>query len=90
MGREMAFLTVKDKKSDFPTRMSHRLINPSQPQTSQVSQFILSRINKDLRVKIGLRQWKSADDTLKWFSKVKSTRSTKFNKFDIDKFVSFQ
>ena len=51
MGREMAFLTVKDHKSDFPARISYRLINPSKPQMGKVSQVILSRINKELRVK---------------------------------------
>ena len=57
MGREVAFLTVKDHKPDFPNRVHYRLINPAKPQMGKLSKIILARINKDIIQNNEICQW---------------------------------
>ena len=49
--RRDSFITLKDHKPNFPNNPTRRLINPTKPELAIVSQHILEKINKALRIK---------------------------------------
>ena len=60
--REQAFLTIKDHKSDFPTKVNFRLTNPMKNPTGRVSKKNLARINFEIRNKTEFNQWRSTKE----------------------------
>ena len=81
-----AFLTVKDHKEDWPTKISCRLINPTKSNIGIISKKILDRINQDLRSTLEVHQWRSSKEVLRWFSGLERKRNLRFLKFDVDQF----
>ena len=49
MGKEECFITIKDHKEDFPSRIIYRLINPAKCEMGRISKEGLQRINSDIR-----------------------------------------
>ena len=80
------FLTLKDHKRSFPSKLECRLINPAKHSVGRVSKVILEQINTEVRDKSGLLQWRSTDQVLDWFNKVKNSRGLRFFKFDVVQF----
>ena len=54
MGRQEAYITLKDHKPDFPARVSCRLINPCKTEMGKISKTILQRIVSEVRTKTNL------------------------------------
>ena len=88
MALETAFITIKDHKPNFPERLSFRLINPAKSQVGKISKIILERLNKEIREKLCLNQWKSSNETLDWYKNVclNNTNGLKFIQCDIANF----
>ena len=84
--KEASFLKLKDHKPDFPGRLSFRLLNPMKNPMGKVSKTILERINCDLRNRLGLQQWQSTSDSLRWFDEIQDKDKKKFFQFDIENF----
>ena len=84
--KEMAFLTIKDHKSDFPGKVSYRLINPMKNPMGKVSKVLLQRINNEVRKSKRLTQWQSTQGAIKWFDNLKNKKDLTFFQFDIEKF----
>ena len=84
--KEMASLTIKDHKPEFPGKVSYRLINPMKNPMGKVSKVILQRINREVREKTGLNQWQSTQDSLKWFESLENKSDMTFFQFDIEQF----
>jgi hypothetical protein len=80
MALKSCFLTVKDHKPDWPAKVTCRLINPTKSNIGNISKNILDRINRDLRNKLGINQWRSTKDVLRWFSTLENKRTLKFLK----------
>ena len=51
IGRQEAYITIKDHKDQFPGRVDCRLINPSKSEMGKVSKQILERIVKEVKGK---------------------------------------
>jgi hypothetical protein len=81
-----SFLTVKDHKPTFPSKPSFRLINPSKSNMGRISKQILERVNRNLKDKLMVNQWRSTGEVLEWFSSLDSKEELKFIQFDIESF----
>ena len=82
---QCAFLTIKDHKCNFgPGSVSCRLINPAKTDIGRIAKHLLQRINEEVRTGTNLNQWRSTQDTLKWFKGLRIGRTTTFIKFDIE------
>ena len=51
---------------------THRLINPAKSNIGRISKNILENINRQIRLKYNLNQWRSTDQALEWFSNIDS------------------
>ena len=77
------FITIKDHKSDFPSKVNVRVIAPSKSDVGRVSKHILQGIVQELNVKLKFHQWRDPQEVTKWFKEIKCKRSASFLKFDI-------
>ena len=78
-----AYITIKDHKDNFPNNVKCRLINPAKSNVGKISQQLLQKINSEIRVKLGLQQWRSTTDTLNWFKNLRNKTRLKFLQLDI-------
>ena len=81
-----AFITLKDHKPEFMSRLPCRLINPAKSNLGKVSKVILENMVRQIRTKTGSNQWKNSQDVIEWFSDLKDKKSLVFFKFDINSF----
>ena len=51
-----AYITVKDRKEDFPHKLSFRLTNPSKSDIGKISKNLLDKINKILILNTNINQ----------------------------------
>ena len=65
-----AYLTVKDHKETFPSRVPCCLINPAKGDVGKVSCRILQNVNAEIRRKTKLEQWRSTSDALQWYKNI--------------------
>ena len=61
-------VTVKDHKEDFINKTQTRLINPTKPNLGRVSKAKLEKLNRQIKGKLKLQQWRNTDVTLAWFN----------------------
>ena len=63
-----------------------KLINPAKNELGRLSKFIIQAINKELRHKFNLNQWKNTEDVIDWFNSVNEKQLRKFAIFNIKDF----
>ena len=85
-GSNQCFITLKDHKENFQNNPQTRLINPAKNEVGRLSKVILDRINKELKEKLRVNQWKSNKDVIKWFLAIKNKNAHTFTVFDIKDF----
>ena len=83
IAKKNAYITIKDHKDNFPNNVKCRLINPAKSNVGKISQQLLQDINKQIREKLNLQQWRSTTDTLNWFKCLKNKTRLKFIQLDI-------
>ena len=76
------FITLKDHKENFQNNQSVLLINPAKNELGRFSKFIIQALNKELRHKFNLKQWKNTEDVIVWFSSINEKQLCKFVIFD--------
>ena len=81
-----AFITVKDHKINFPTKLQCRLINPAKSNIGRVSKEMLSNIVIHVQSATGSNQWRNTSNVINWFDELEAKPFLTFFKFDI---VSF-
>ena len=81
-----AFITLTDHKENFHSKPSCRLINPAKSELGKIAKFHIDKINKIIRAKTKLRQWRSTKEVIAWFESLKNKQNCKFIKFDIAEF----
>ena len=59
---------------------------PSKSSIGIVIKNILDEITPKIKEKTKLKQWKSTDNVIKWFNKIKNKNCYTFIKFDIEEF----
>ena len=81
-----AYITVKDHKENFPEKVAFRLINPSKSEIGKLSKKLLDGINKELRAKVDVNQWKNTSEVINWFNNIRNKNECSFVCFDIENF----
>ena len=81
-----AYITIKDHKDDFPSKISCRLINPCKSSIGKISKVILDRINTTARNHTNVNQWKDTSTVTDWFKNIPDNKSCHFMVFDIESF----
>ena len=84
--QQECYVTVKDHKEDFPTRVKNRLINPAKSHLGKASKAILDRVNTIIRADSSLRQWRSTQNVVDWFNSIGDKKKNSVVKFDIVEF----
>ena len=81
--RRNSYITIKDHKENFPNTIKCRLINPAKSEIGIVSKHYLENINKNIRLKSQVNQWRNTSSVISWFKNIPSKEQSKFIKFDI-------
>ena len=81
-----AFLTLKDHKENFATKLPCRLLNPAKNEIGVVSKHYLQAINKKVLEHHNLNQWRNSLSVIEWFNNIKDKSKCRFLKFDIAEF----
>lgn len=80
------YLTIKDHKDEFKSKMPCRLINPAKMDMGRVSKSLLDDINSKIRENTNTHQWRNTAAVIDWFIKLENKEHLKFFKFDIQSF----
>ena len=64
------FITLKDHKENFQNNSPVRLINPVKNELGRLSKFTIQAVNKELRHKFNLNQWKNTENIIDWFKSI--------------------
>ena len=67
-----AYIKLKDRKEDFPNKISCRLINPSKSSIKKISKVILDKINQQIQLITKVNQWKDTSSVIEWFNNFES------------------
>ena len=70
MARKDAYITLKDHKETFATKLPCRLINPAKSEMGRVSKSILGRITQNVRGELEISAWKNTSAVVDWFQKI--------------------
>ena len=80
------YVTIKDHKDEFMSKMPCRLINPAKSEMGRVSKILVEDINLKVRDIKKLNQWKNTAAVINWFTKLENKSTLKFFKYDIQSF----
>ena len=78
-----AYVTLKDHKDNFKTKLPCRLINPAKSKIGIVSKIELERLNKELVNKVKCNQWRNTHTVIDWFKSIPNKAKARFIKFYI-------
>ena len=67
-----AYITIKDHKEDFPSKISYRLINPSESRIGKISKVILRKIKNIVQSRTSVNQWKDTPSVIEWFINIRN------------------
>ena len=81
-----AFITLKDHKPNFNTKLPCRLINPCKSELGAISKAILDHVNKEIREKLNVNQWKNTTEVINWFTSIPKKHECHFVQIDIKEF----
>ena len=73
-----AYITLRDHKENFPSKLSCRLINPSKNEIGKISKIVLEKINKKLLKELDFNQWRNTDGVIRWFRNIPNKSECKF------------
>ena len=66
-----AFISIKDHKPSFPSKIDVRLLNSAKAQLGKISKMKLQEMNSAIRNKTRLNQLQSTNDAISWFNSLK-------------------
>ena len=81
-----AFISLKDHKDNFQSKLPCRLINPCKSNIGAISKTILDRVNSEIRKSLNVNQWKNTDEVVNWFSSIHRKSECSFIQMDIKDF----
>ena len=81
--QNQSFITLKHRKENFQNNPKFRLINPAKSEIEIVSKHYIDQINKSIRKKLNVNQWRNTQAVITWFENIKSKSSSSVIKFDI-------
>ena len=68
--RRNSYITIKDHKENFPNTIKCRLINPAKSEIGIISKHYLETINKNIRLKSQVNQWRNTSSVMSWFKNI--------------------
>ena len=83
LAKAQAFVTLKDHKDNFVSKLPCRLINPAKSELGKVSKKILENITGALREGICPNLWKNTSAVVEWFKSIDKKAEHTFIVFDI-------
>ena len=83
---QSAYITLKDHKENFRTKLSFRLINPPKSEIGIVSKIELEKINRAITSQTKCNQWRNTQAVIDWFKSIPNKTKTRFINFDIVEF----
>ena len=86
--QNQSFITLKYHKENFQNNPKCRLINLAKSEIKIVSKHYIDQINKSIKEKLNVNQWRNTQAVITWFKNIKSESSSSFIKFDIVDFYS--
>ena len=81
-----AFITLKDHKDNFKTKLPCRLINPAKSEIGIVAKKYLEPINAAIVRATASNQWRNTATVINWFKEIPNKNNARFIKFDIAEF----
>ena len=81
-----SYLTIKDHKEEFMSKLPCRLINPAKTDLGKVSKYKVDEICSKIRDITKSNQWKSTSEVIQWFTTLENKDTLKFFKYDIQSF----
>ena len=87
IARTPAFLKLKDRRDNFRSNPTCRLINPSKNELGKVSKQLVEKINS-ITEKLQRNQWRSSEAVLKWFNNITDKNNRSFIEFVNKEFYS--
>ena len=87
IARTPAFLKLKDRKDNFRSNPTCRLINPSKNELGKVSKQLVEKINS-ITEKLQRNQWRNSEAVLKWFNNITDKNNRSFIEFVNKEFYS--
>ena len=87
LARSPTFITLKEHKENFNSKLPCRLINPSSKSNlGKVSKQKLEKINRIMLQHLNVNQWKNSTSLIKWFTVLENKTDCIFIKFDVREF----
>ena len=83
MAKRQAYITLKDHKENFASKLPCRLINPANSEMGKVSKQILDRILTSVRDQLPLNIWRNTKAVTDWFNGIDRKEQCVFISFDI-------
>ena len=83
MPEPQSFLSIKDHKENFPDVIKCRLINPAKTEIGKISKQYLENINKTVKEKTKVKQWRNTQEVLDWFNQMENKKDKEFINMDI-------
>ena len=71
-GKEECFKALKDRKLNFESDATARLIKPAENEISRISKVIFENINKESRNQLHMQQWNNTTTVIRWFQKIEN------------------
>ena len=65
--KRSSFITLKDHGENFKINPKCRLINPAKSEIRIISKEYIDNINKIIREKANVNQWRNTDPVVTWF-----------------------
>ena len=84
--QNQSFITLKVHKENFQSNPKCRLINSAKSEIGIVRKHHIDQINKPIREKLNVNQWRDTQAVMAWFKNIKSKSNSSFIKFDIVNF----
>ena len=81
-----AYITLKDHKENFENDLPCRLINPAKSNIGKITSDEIKKINKTIREKTKLNQWRSTSEALNWFKGIVNKGRKQMLQLDIENF----
>ena len=78
-----AFLTIKDHKQAFPSRVECRLLNPAKSNIGIISKQILEEAVTEIKLQTMSNQFQNSNEVISWFKSLENKQDLSFLKFDV-------
>ena len=84
---QSAYVTLKDHKENFKTKLTYRLINPAKSNIGIVSKVELEEINRAITNQTKCNQWGNTQAVIDWFKSIPNKTKARFVNLTLLRFI---